>query len=293
MIKFRGIVWSVHPLFVIVMLLSAAAGRFAELITLFILVFVHELGHVVAARSFGWHIREVKLLPFGGVAETEEAGGMPTREEAIVALAGPLQNVWMAALAWGIGQMGIGDPAWANELVEANMLIALFNMIPIHPLDGGKLFQCLLCRLMTYHLALAWTIRISMALSLLLAISAFIQQLWPGGGIQLNVLTIAIFLLATNWTQRRHMPFLFIRFLMNRERYARKHMNRGASAAPIIVRPETALHSVLKYFRRDAVHLVYVTTARGELLGILPENELLHGFFASANPNRPVAELII
>jgi len=275
------------------MLLSAAAGRFAELITLFILVFVHELGHVIAARSFGWHIREVKLLPFGGVAETEEAGGMPTREEAIVALAGPLQNVWMAALAWGIGQMGIGDPAWANELVEANMLIALFNMIPIHPLDGGKLFQCLLCRLMTYHLALAWTIRISIALSLILAVSAFIQQLWHGGGIQLNVLTIAIFLLATNWTQRRHMPFLFIRFLMNRERYASKHMNRGARAAPIIVRPETALHAVLKYFHRDAVHLVYVTTARGELLGILPENELLHSFFASANPNRPVAELII
>lgn len=275
------------------MLLSAAAGSFAELITLFILVFVHELGHVVAARSFGWQIREVKLLPFGGVAETEEAGGMPTREEAIVAIAGPLQNVWMALLAWGIGRIGIGDPAWAQELVEANMLIALFNLIPIHPLDGGKLLQCLLGRLMPYHHAMAWTIRISITLSVLLGGAALVEQLWPGGGIQLNVLTIAIFLLATNWTHRRHMPFLFIRFLMNRERYARRQMKRGVNAAPIIVRPEAALHSVLKYFRRDAVHLVYVTTARGELLGVLPENELLHGFFASANPNRPVVELII
>ncbi len=275
------------------MLLSVAAGRFAELVTLFSLVFVHELGHVAAARAFGWTIREVKLLPFGGVAEVEEAGGMPTKEEAIVAVAGPLQNVWMAGVAWVIGHLSGWDSAWSDELVKANLIIIAFNLIPISPLDGGKLLQCLLGRFLSYHRALSWSIRLSIVMSTILAVSAFIGPLWPGGGVQLNVLAIALFLLATNWTYRRHMPILFIRFLVNRDRFTAKRLSRSSGASPIIVRPEAAVQSVLRHLRRDHVHLVYVTTPRGELLGVMPENELLYRYFTSANPNRPVIELIV
>ena len=85
---------------------SIVTGYFVELITLFAIVFVHELGHVAAARGFGWNVLEVKLLPFGGVAEVEEAGSLPSKEEAIVAIAGPLQNLWM-----GITRMVI-RPDW-------------------------------------------------------------------------------------------------------------------------------------------------------------------------------------
>jgi len=275
------------------MLLSVAAGRFAELVTLFALVFVHELGHVAAARAFGWTIREVKLLPFGGVAEVEEAGGMPTREEALVALAGPLQNVWMAAVAWAIGHLNGWDSSWSTELVKANLLILGFNLIPISPLDGGKLLQCMLGRFLPYHRALSWSIRLSIVMSALLAVSVFVGPLWPGDGIQLNVLAIALFLLATNWTYRRHLPFLFLRFLVNRDRLAARRFASGSGASPVIVRPETAVQSVLRHFRRDHIHLVYVTTPQGELLGVMPENELLHRFFTSPNPNRPVVELIV
>ncbi len=275
------------------MLLSVAAGRFAELITLFALVFVHELGHVAAARALGWTIREVKLLPFGGVAEVEEAGGMPTKEEVIVAIAGPLQNAWMAAVAWVLGHsIGWGLP-WSEELVKANLLIMMFNLIPISPLDGGKLLQCLLGRLLSYHQSLLWSIRLSIAMSVMLAAAALVGPLWPGGGIQLNVLTIALFLLATNWTQLRHLPFLFIRFLVNRERFAARRLSQESGPSPIIVRPEAAVQSILRRLRRDYVHLVYVTTPRGELLGVLPENVLLYHFFISPSPNQPVIELIV
>lgn len=275
------------------MLLSIAAGRFAELVTLFALVFVHELGHVAAARSFGWTIREVKLLPFGGVAETEEAGGMPTKEEALVALAGPLQNVWMAAVAWTIGKMGLWDPNWTNDLVQANLIIIAFNMIPISPLDGGKLLQCLLGRIMPYYKAMSYGLRISIIFSTLLTSSAFVTVLWPGEGIQLNVLAVGLFLLATNWMQRKHMAFLFIRFLVNRDRLASKRMEANMDASPLIVRPEAPISAILRHMLRDKIHLIYVTTRRGELLGVLPESALLNGFFVSANPNRPVAELIV
>ena len=77
MIKWRGISFRLHPLFVLVMLASVVTGRFAELITLFAIVLWHELGHLFAALRYGWTVKEVKLLPFGGVLEVEDAGSIP------------------------------------------------------------------------------------------------------------------------------------------------------------------------------------------------------------------------
>ena len=73
----------------------AFTGYFLEAITLFGIVLIHELGHLTAAKGFGWRVQEVQLLPFGGVLIVDELGTTSTREELIVALAGPLQHVWM------------------------------------------------------------------------------------------------------------------------------------------------------------------------------------------------------
>ena len=108
MIKWQRIRFRLHPLFIIIMLASIATGRFLELATLFAIVLIHELGHIAAAHGCGWTIKEVQLLPFGGVVEVEEAGTLPAREEAWVAIAGPLQNMWLAAAGWAVGQLGMG-----------------------------------------------------------------------------------------------------------------------------------------------------------------------------------------
>lgn len=59
------------------LLISVLTGYFIETVTLFGIVFIHEMGHVVAAKSFGWRVKEVQLLPFGGVAVVEEPGAYP------------------------------------------------------------------------------------------------------------------------------------------------------------------------------------------------------------------------
>ena len=144
---------------------SIVTGYFVELITLFAIVFVHELGHVAAARGLGWNVLEVKLLPFGGVAEVEEAGSLPSKEEAIVAIAGPLQNLWMGILAWSFGQLGVWNGDWSDYVWRANLMIGLFNLLPILPLDGGKLMQAALSQTLAFHQTLVWGIRISLVLS--------------------------------------------------------------------------------------------------------------------------------
>ncbi|QNK60036.1 M50 family metallopeptidase [Paenibacillus sp. PAMC21692] len=293
MIKWRGIAWSIHPLFVMIMMASAITGYFAELTVLFLSVIVHELGHVFAAKSFGWRIKEVKLLPFGGVAEVE-AGGAGAREEALVALAGPLQNVWMGLLAWTCGVTGLWSEPWADYVVQANMMIALFNLLPIHPLDGGKLSHSMISVFLNYYQTLLWSARLSLGFSMIM-IAAAAAPLWISGygdGVQLNLLVVGVFLLLSNWTYYRNVPYLFVRFLTHRRRSALTALDSGKKATPIIVNGYQSILSVAKSLNRERYHLIYVLDPSGKELRVLAEDQIVESCLSGLNPNRAVRELL-
>ncbi|BBH19258.1 stage IV sporulation protein FB [Paenibacillus baekrokdamisoli] len=269
-------------------------GYFVELITLFAIVFVHELGHVITARGFGWTVREVKLLPFGGVAEVEEAGSLPSKEDAIVAIAGPLQNVWMGAVAWTFGQLGLWNVEWSDYVWRANVMIGLFNLLPILPLDGGKLMQAALSQTLAFHQTLVWAIRISLVLSIIMIGYAIVPVVYSGGmGIQFNLLTVGLFLFFTNWTAYRHIPFLFLRFLTNREMASSRSITKGAWALPIIVNKRHTVSAALRLFKRDSYHLVIVMEEQGRILAVLPEQRVVNGFLSDGKADRAVLDLFM
>lgn len=272
------------------MLASVMTGYFLELLTLFVIVLVHELGHVIVARGFGWTIREVKLLPFGGVAEVEQSGGISAKEEALVALAGPLQNVWMSLLAWCLGALGLWDSDWGAYVAQANVMIALFNLLPIHPLDGGKLLQALLSYTFSYYRMLIWTARISLIFSVLMLASAFLPLLMEGGGFQLNLFIVGLFLFLTNWTFRKNIPFLFYRFLTHRESAAIGE--HGKAITPLIVNGRQSLLSVARLFGKERYHFIYVFEPAGSGMKVLAEGLIVEGCLSGSNPHRAVRELL-
>ena len=289
MIKLAGVKWSLHPLFAVLMLLSVMTGYLSELLTLFVLVLVHELGHAAAAYGYGWEIREIKLLPFGGVAELEERPGAPAYEEAVIAIAGPLQNVWMAGGAWVLGHTGMMDGSWAEYLIRSNLLLLVFNLLPIYPLDGGRLVR-LACGLkLNFYSTLrlsAWT---GMLFSVLMMGYALVPHFRHSGGVQANLLAVGLFLLAANWSYRKHIPYLFMRFLMNRDRGSRRRIRDGARARPIVVTERHPVWTTARLFLRDHYHLVYVMEERGSILRVLPEQRIIEGYLTG---DRAVSDLL-
>jgi len=258
------------------MLASVATGRFAELAMLFVIVLWHELGHLLAALRFGWTVREVKLLPFGGVVEVEEAGTLPAREEIWVAVAGPAQNAILAAIGWLLGQAGWVDPAWAVLFARANIMIGLFNLIPILPLDGGKILQAWISLRVPYYRTLLWSARISLVFSVLVvAFSCY--PLLVGGLLHLNLLTVGIFLCASNWTSMRNAPFLFLRFLVHRNQRSERRMERGAHAHPIVISDNKPLFAIIRLFMKEQYHFVYVMKM-GKISNVVPEKAVIDGF---------------
>jgi stage IV sporulation protein FB len=276
LIKWRGIAFRLHPLFVLILLASIATGRFTDIVMLFGIVLWHELGHLFAAIRFGWTVREVKLLPFGGVMEVEEAGTLPAKEEAWVAAAGPAQNALLAGIAWGLSRAGGIDAGWADDFVVANALIGLFNLLPMLPLDGGRILQAWISCRVPYHSTLLWCARVSLVFSALLTFAAFVPML-NGGLLQLNLLAVGMFLFASNWYGLRHVPFVFLRFLVHRSESSERRVKLGVLSRPIVISENLALFSILRLFMKEQYHLVYVMN-KGKIANVVPEKAIIDGF---------------
>ncbi|MCU0494117.1 MAG: site-2 protease family protein, partial [Chloroflexaceae bacterium] len=130
------------------------------MILLFACVTLHELGHALAARRFGLPVKEILLLPLGGLAMLNRAPTKPMHE-LVIAIAGPLVNVAIAgvlillALVTGLfngitpenALTILSVPSLASAvfwLIQANVILTLFNLIPAFPLDGGRILRALL-----------------------------------------------------------------------------------------------------------------------------------------------------
>lgn len=281
MIKWRGILFRLHPLFIMIMLVSIATGRFLELAALFFIVLVHELGHIAAAVHFGWTVKEVQLLPFGGVVEVDESGAQPVREEMWVAAAGPLQNAWMAGAGWLAGQFGWADASWAAFFVQSNLLLGLFNLLPVMPLDGGKLLQAWMSLHWPYHRTLVWSAAVSVGLSAAVVICAGIPLLF-GRELELNLLAIGLFLCYSNWMLRRNIPYLFFRFLVHRTVRSERRLDAGTLARPIVIAETRPVTTALRLFMKEGYHLIYVMK-QGRIAKVVPEAAVLEGAMSQMN----------
>ncbi|MBS2035932.1 M50 family metallopeptidase [bacterium] len=115
---------------------------------LFSIVVLHELGHALAARHYGVGTREITLYPIGGVARLQSTHFTP-EEEMAVSAAGPAVNFALAGAAWGLAPILATTPLMAfliSQFLLYNLGLALFNLVPAFPMDGGRILRAFLSR---------------------------------------------------------------------------------------------------------------------------------------------------
>src|ERR1022692_1845596 len=129
------------------------------MVLLFLCVLLHEFGHIFTARAFGVPTPYVTLLPIGGVAQLERIPEEPG-QEFLIAIAGPLVNAVITILLVVVAGATLQTNAAAgldntqfsliDRLAAVNLFLALFNMIPAFPMDGGRVLRALLASRMGY-----------------------------------------------------------------------------------------------------------------------------------------------
>ena len=222
-----GIEIKIHATFFLILLLGAVqwggpngfSGAFFGILLmalLFFCVVLHELGHSLVAQHFGLPVSEIILLPIGGVSKLEKNPQKPLHE-LLLAIAGPLVNVIIAAvLVATAGASGTlsslnakglvsGQPLSPSSsvllgwLLAANISLALFNLVPAFPMDGGRALRAILWMFVGFTRAT----QISSAFGQLLAFAFGLYAVMTGHFL-LALIALFIYLGAgQEWTEER------------------------------------------------------------------------------------------
>ncbi len=166
------------------------AGFIASLL-LFVAVLLHELAHSLVAKARGLSVKSITLFIFGGISNLEQEPRSPGLEFQ-VAIVGPLTSLILAAICWAIALALRGVPlvgAVFGYLAIANGLLAIFNLIPGFPLDGGRVLRSILWKITgSLRTATRWATRVGQAIALLFILAGiwvfftgnFLDGLWLG-----------------------------------------------------------------------------------------------------------------
>lgn len=153
-------------------------------------IILHELAHALVAARFGIDAKDIVILPIGGIASIEKFPGNPVQELAI-GVAGPLINLLIAAIIYWLMPAGatffaspfrygatVGSTSLA-DLGTVNLLLALFNLIPAFPLDGGRMLRALLGFRINYIRATSIVAQISKVMAIFFIASGIVfVNLW-------------------------------------------------------------------------------------------------------------------
>jgi Zn-dependent protease len=150
-------------------------GMQGLLFVIFSFVLLHEFGHALAAKWFQVETREIVLSPIGGIAFLV---GMPRSPwaEFVIALAGPLVNLTFAGIFWGLDWGLVRAGLWDEEsnflgyllqsVIQINLILFAFNLIPAFPMDGGRILRAALAALFDFRRATWCAVRIGQGAAL-------------------------------------------------------------------------------------------------------------------------------
>lgn len=251
-----------------------------ELLIIFIIVFIHEMGHYFMAKVFKWRVRKVMLWVFGGVMETEEHGNRPIKEEMLVTLAGPIQHIFIYILLFFLLESGILSEVIFNMAISYNTVILLFNLLPILPLDGGKLLFILLSVKYPYRKALDRIIFLSMILSALLIILHIIFYSFT-----LSFTLIMLFLFIENRLEWKRRFYIFMRFLL--ERY--KGNNTVRKLEVLYLPGNISLMEAFSLFKREKKHSIAIKDNKD--MSRIDETDCLHAYFHEKQYDRQIDDI--
>lgn len=126
-----------------------------------LIITIHELGHFITAKLLNLNVKEIRIFMFGGVTILNEELNVDIKKEILTLLMGPITQLLFLIVIYSLYKDGYVSNLTYTKFYNINILLFSFNLLPILPLDGGKLVNNLFDLITSYNLSHKITIFIS------------------------------------------------------------------------------------------------------------------------------------
>lgn len=213
------------------------------------MIFVHECGHFITGKLFGFKVNRIEIYPYGGCSKLEYDINISLWKELLVLVMGPLIQCIFVFIIYNF------NIEVEEYFYTYHQFILIFNLLPIYPLDGGKLLNLVFAYVISYYESLKKVIYLSVFLYLILLLSIL---LWKRN---LMIIFILLLLGLKVTKEIKQVDYYFQKFLM--ERYLNHYT---------FIKQKNIID--IKQMRRDYYHYFLINK------NINSETEVLNSYFS-------------
>lgn len=271
----------VHPLLPLLWAVACVTGMHRHILPVLLAFFLHECGHLLMARLFLIPVAEIEVTPLGGVISLQNAEASPAVHHFFLALAGPACSFLGCLLTALLYRGGIISFFFACAFAKANLILFLFNLLPVLPLDGGQMIRVLLCRLIPCQTATRVLTQAALIIGLTLCCLTFYFAFQ--GIMLLSPVFSGLYLIYAANLEGKQSTARYVTDLIARRQRLEKHETLPVEA--FAAGADMPVRSLLQYFRPGKYHFVLVLSPDGmERKGYLEEKALCDAILSAQNP---------
>lgn len=237
-------------------------------------VLPHELAHILCARLWGYDVAKLEILPIGAVARIDGLIESNPVAEMAISLSGPFMNLVVASVVMAI------LPYTQNELIvlylKINVAMAMYNLLPALPLDGGRAARSMLSHVMGLKKATLMCAWLGIYIGTIMAAAAI--GLAFGGTINIFLFAFGVFLVISAVIEKKRANYIFLVEITDKKT---QMIQQGAmKIRQIAARHDTPLHVVVERFRPRAYHMVLIVDDNMKPLCTVNEAEVVRAMMS-------------
>lgn len=271
--KIFGIQIKISYLILFILIFSMFFNCFNQLIILIAIILIHELAHCLVCIYYNLNILEIKIFVFGGVAKFQGEIEENPKQEVIIASAGPISNFILAFITLLIiNRFNIKGNYIAQLFLTANVVIGLFNLIPVLPLDGGRVARGILGYYLGVKKATYIIVRWGYCICILLSgVGLYVALVYNIEYIFIGFLFAYVFFY--NKKEKERIDLLFAKNLVLKKKYL---FSKGIMDVRHIIAVESInIKNIFNEFTLEQYCIITVTDETGKVIGDISENEII------------------
>lgn len=272
-LKIKNINIKINIFMAIIFILFFLFGYTAEVLITVLTVLIHELFHSFTAKKLGFKVDEVEIFPFGGIAKFQSLNSASPKEEIFICMMGPLSNFLIMIIFMGIKSI-YSDFHLIDYIIKINKLMLLINILPVFPLDGGKIIRAVLSLFIGYKSS---TVKLTYITYILCTIIIVCDILY---GLTYNIIytsLIVVFILTAAKKEREMAAFVFISSITGKANDINKKKKMKVHLLVCLRNIKTK--EVLECFLPNRYHIFIIINTNGETIGTITESQLINGIF--------------